>query len=324
MPTVPLGRSRRVSRIGLGAMPLSLGGRPEREAAKAVVRRAVELGVTLIDTADVYCLGDHEIGHNERLLAEALATTDSRSQVIVATKGGLTHPGKHWGRDGRPEHLRSACDRSLAALGVERIDLYQLHGPDPAVPFLESVGALAELQRTGKIAAIGLSNVTLAQLRQAQTLATVTSVQNEFNPWRASSWETKRLLAACDHEAITFLPYSPLGGDRQVSAIRTCEPLRRIAASLPCSPEALVLAWILSRSPTLCAIPGASRMASIESSVSAATLHLDARTAAEVRRAFRALPGQVTLAQRALGRLRSTAGGRLGAILRRAGFGGRG
>ena len=304
-------------------MPLSTGARPEREAAKAVVRRAVELGVTFIDTADVYCLGDHEIGHNERLVAEALATTDARSQVVVATKGGLTHPGEHWGRDGRPEHLRSACDRSLAALGVERIDLYQLHGPDPAVPFLESVGALVELQRAGKIAAIGLSNVTLGELRQAQTLATVTSVQNEFNPWRASSWETKRLLAACDDEAITFLSYSPLGGSRQVSAVRTCEPLRRIAASLRCSPEALVLAWILSRSATLCAIPGASRLASIESSVRAATLQLDPPTAAEVQRAFRELPGQVTLARRVLGRLRSKARGGLDALRRRVGSRGR-
>jgi aryl-alcohol dehydrogenase-like predicted oxidoreductase len=297
-------------------MPLSTGTRPERKAAKAVVRRAVELGVTFIDTADIYCLGEHEIGHNERLVAEALAETDRRGQVVVATKGGLVRPGEGWGRDGRPEHLREACDRSLAALGVERIDLYQLHGPDPAVPLLESLGALADLERAGKIAAIGLSNVTLRELRQAQTLVTVTSVQNAFNPWCVSSWETRRLLTVCAREAITFLPYSPLGGSRQVSVIGACEPLRRIAASLQCSPEALVLAWILSRSPTLCVIPGASRVASIESSVRAARVSLDERTATEVRRAFAALPGQVTLGQRVLGRLRSTLRGRVNALRR--------
>jgi aryl-alcohol dehydrogenase-like predicted oxidoreductase len=297
-------------------MPLSTGTRPEREVAKTVVRRAVELGVTLIDTADIYGLGEHEIGHNERLVAEALAETSGGDQVLVATKGGLVRPGQGWGRDGRPEHLREACDRSLAALGVERIDLYQLHGPDPAVPLLESVGALADLERAGKIAAIGLSNVTLRELRQAQTLVTVTSVQNAFNPWRVSSRETGRLLTVCASEGITFLPYSPLGGSQRVHLIRASEPLRRIAASLRCSPEALVLAWILSCSPTLCAIPGASRVASIESSARAASLSLDERTASEVRRAFAALPGQVTLAQRVLGRLRSTLRGRLDAIRR--------
>jgi aryl-alcohol dehydrogenase-like predicted oxidoreductase len=318
MPTVPLGPTgRRISRIGLGAMPLSTGCRPERPAALSVVRRAVELDVTFIDTADVYCLGDHEIGHNERLVAEALATTGLRDRVVVATKGGLTRHGESWGRDGRPEHLRRACDRSLAALGTDRIDLYQLHGPDPAVPLLESVGALAELQRAGKIAAIGLSNVTVRQLGEAQALVTVTSVQNVFNPWWARSWETRRMIAACARQAITFLPYSPLGGSRQVSALRASEPLRRIAASLQCSPEALVLAWILSRCPTLCAIPGASRIASIESSAGAATLELDAPTAAAVQRAFAALPGQATLGRRVLARLRSTARGPVDALRRR-------
>ncbi len=317
LPTIPLGRTgRRISRIGLGAMPLSTGTRPERGAAKAVVRRAVELGVTFIDTADIYCLGEHEIGHNERLVAEALAETDHRGRVVVATKGGLVRPGEGWARDGRPAHLRRACDRSLAALGVERIDLYQLHSPDPQVPLVESVGALADLAREGKIAAIGLSNVTLRELRQAQTLVTVTSVQNVFNPWSASSWETRKLLEACAREAITFLPYSPLGGSRHVGAIRASEPLRRIAASLHCSPEGLVLAWVLSRSPTLCAIPGASRVSSIESSVRAAGIALDERTAAEVRRAFSALPGRVTFGQRVLGRLRSTVGGRVAALRR--------
>ena len=164
LPTMPLGRTgRRISRIGLGAMPLSGEGRPEREGAKAVIRRAVALGVTLIDTADIYGLGEHEIGHNERLVAEALAETGRRDEIVVATKGGLVRRGTAWGRDARPEHLRQACDRSLAALGVERIDLYQLHGPDPAVPLLESVGALADLERAGKVAAVGLSNVTLAE-----------------------------------------------------------------------------------------------------------------------------------------------------------------
>ncbi len=291
LPAVPLGRTgRSVSRIGLGAMPLSLQGRPaRREAAKRVVRRAVELGVTLIDTADVYCLDDADLGHNERLIREALdeagVALGDAAAVVVATKGGMTRPGGAWDHDARPEQLRAACERSLRALGVDCIDLYQLHAPDPAVPFEESVGELARLREAGKVRAVGLSNVDLDQLRAAEAIVEVASVQNRFNPWDRDD-EAGGLTAHCDRAAITYLPYSPVGGSRRVGRLRSSAELRRLGDRLGATPEELVLAWILTRSPTLVPIPGASRESSIESSVRAAGVALDPGTTLAVERAF--------------------------------------
>ena len=154
---------------GYGGMHLSIVDRPPAEQAIRAIHAALDAGATLIDTADVYCLDDSEIGHNERLIARALSEfTGDRDTIVVATKGGMTRPGGSWGRHGRPEHLRAACERSLRALGVDRIDLYQLHAPDPAVPFEDSVGALAALWEAGKIRWAGLSNVTVAQIEKAR------------------------------------------------------------------------------------------------------------------------------------------------------------
>jgi aryl-alcohol dehydrogenase-like predicted oxidoreductase len=301
MEQVSLGETgRTVSRIGLGAMPLSLKGRPDREAAKAVVRRAVELGVTLIDTADAYCLDDSETGHNERLVAEALSELGvafggrggGSPEVVVATKGGMVRPGGRWARSGHPDHLRAACEASLRALGAERIDLYQFHSPDPRVPFTDSVGSLARLRDEGKIAAIGLSNVTVSQIREAQALVRVDSVQNRLGPWDVS-FRKPPVVEYCREQGITFLPYSPVGGGGRVGLVRESEPLRRIGREVGCSPEELVLAWILRLGPHVVPIPGASRPESIESSVRAEGLALDPRTARRVRRAFGKLPGAV-------------------------------
>lgn len=291
LPQAPLGRTgRRVSRIGLGAMSLSIQGRPQnRGAAKRVVQRAVELGVTLIDTADVYCLDERDIGHNERLIREALDEMGADGEVVIATKGGLTRPGGRWERDGRPEHLRDACERSLAALRVASIDLYQLHAPDPAVPFEESVGELARLREEGKVQAVGLSNVDLDELQAAQEIVEIASVQNRFSPWDRTP-EASGLVATCHESGVTFLPYSPVGGSHRVSLLRRSGALRELGSRLGATPEELVLAWILSRSASLCPIPGATRTASIESSVRAAELHLEARQLAEVEAAFGSLP----------------------------------
>jgi aryl-alcohol dehydrogenase-like predicted oxidoreductase len=288
---IPLGGTERtVSRIGLGGMSLSIQGRPaDRVAAKRVVRRAVELGVTFIDTADVYCLDDSDIGHNERLIREALDDMGAGGEIVIATKGGLTRPGGAWERDGRPEHLREACERSLAALGVESIDLYQLHAPDPEVPFEESVGELARLKSEGKVRAVGLSNVSLDELERAGGITEIASVQNRFNPWDRSS-EADGMIAHCDARGITFIPFSPVGGSRRVKLLRSSRPLRRIGERLGASPEELVLAWVLTRSGTLCPIPGASRVESIESSVRAVELGLDAVTLEEVEAALAKLP----------------------------------
>lgn len=290
MEQVELGRTgRRVTRIGLGGMPLSIQGRPENpEDAKRVVKRAVELGVDFIDTADVYCLHDGEIGHNERLIRDALAEVGAR-HVIVATKGGMTRPDGRWEKNGRPRHLRQACERSLRALGVDAIDLYQLHVPDPEVPFEESVGEISRLWEEGKVLAAGISNVTLDQLRVAQEIVPVASVQNRFSPWDRSS-EEEGIVDYCRENGITFLPYSPVGGGRRVKLLRESEEVRAIAARRDATPEEVVLAWVLSRSPSLVAIPGASRTESIESSVRAAEVELDAETAAELEDASTRLP----------------------------------
>jgi aryl-alcohol dehydrogenase-like predicted oxidoreductase len=293
---------RTVSRIGLGAMPLSLEGRPHRDSAKAVIRRAVELGVTLIDTADAYCMDQSEAGHNETLVAEALremgadwsgngsrSGREDASYVVVATKGGMIRPGGRWGRDGRPEKLRAACEASLRALGVERIDLYQFHAPDRRVPFAESVGALAELRAEGKVAGVGLSNVTAAQVREAREIVPVDSVQNRLGPWDVSARRSP-IVELCRDEGITFLAYSPLGGSRRAKMLGTAPGLRKIAGRLGCTPEELVLAWILHRAPNIVPIPGASRVESIESSVRSESIELNEAHMHEIRRAFRGLP----------------------------------
>lgn len=291
MDTVQLGRTgRRVTRVGLGGMPLSIQGRPDRARARSVIRRAVEVGVSLIDTADVYCLDDGDLGHNERLIAETLDELGARDEVTVATKGGLTRPGGRWENDGRPEHLRRACEHSLRMLGTDRIDLYQLHAPDPRVPFAESVGEMARLYEEGRVAAVGLSNVSLMQVQAALALVPVASVQNRYNPWDRSS-EMEGVIRFCDQRSITFLAYSPVGGAGRVQVLRESEELREIGARHGgATPEELVLAWILGASPSLAVIPGASRVESIESSVRAASLSLDDRTRRELEEAFRALP----------------------------------
>jgi aryl-alcohol dehydrogenase-like predicted oxidoreductase len=291
MQTVQLGRTgRRIARIGLGGMPLSIDGRPDRDQAKAVVRRAVELGVDLIDTADAYCLDESDIGHNERLIAEALDEMGARGEVVVATKGGITRPGGEWSQDGSPAHLRRACEHSLRMLRTDRIDLYQFHRPDPRVPFAESIGEMARLYEEGLVAAVGLSNVTLLQLQAALALVPVTSVQNRFNPWDRSA-ELDGILQFCDQRSITFFPYSPVGGRRRVALLRESAEIREIGARHGgATPEELVLAWILAASPSLVAIPGARRPETIESSVRAESLRLDDRTRRELEEAFRALP----------------------------------
>lgn len=290
MERVELGRTgRSVTRIGLGGMPLSIERRPERDDAKAVVQRAVRLGVDFIDTADVYCLHDGEIGHNERLIREALEEIGAVGRVLVATKGGMTRPEGRWEHNGRPAHLRAACERSLRALGVEEIDLYQLHAPDPRVPFEESVGEISRLREEGKARSVGISNVTLEQLRSAMEIVEVTSVQNRFNPWDRSAEEIG-LIRYCDEERITFLPYSPVGGGRRVELLRESEALQTLGSRSGATPEELVLGWILSRSTSLVPIPGASRTESIESSVRAKALSLNAELLEEMEAAFAALP----------------------------------
>jgi len=255
-------------------MPLSLTGRPDEQQAFAVVRAAVEAGVDFIDTADVYCLDDADIGHNERLLAAALEDCSATDQVLVATKGGLRRPRGNWVTDGRPEHLKAACDRSLTALNSDCIRLYQLHAPDDHVPFSDSVGALAELKQQGKIQHVGLSNVSVPQIEQAQSIVAIASVQNRFNWWEPFAI-SDGVLEYCLAQQIAFVPHSPVGGYRGHVRARRDDTLEQVAHRCGASAYQVLLAWLLSLSPLLIPIPGASRVQSIVASAAAAELELD-------------------------------------------------
>jgi aryl-alcohol dehydrogenase-like predicted oxidoreductase len=277
-----------VAAVGYGGMHLSIQERPSEEQGIRVIHAALDAGVTLIDTADAYCLDDSEIGHNERLIARAL-TSRSPTGVIVATKGGLRRPGGRWEVDGSPAHLRAACEQSLKALDVERIDLYQLHAPDPRVPFAESVGALADLRRSGKIRWVGLSNVSVAQIRQAEQIVPITSVQNRLNPFFREAL-TEGVVQYCTDHGIGFLAYSPIGGGRLNRKLPANPVLRPMASRLGVTPHALVLAWVLARSPAVIVIPSARTVEHALDSITAAELNLSeadlsAITAAKFSRA---------------------------------------
>jgi aryl-alcohol dehydrogenase-like predicted oxidoreductase len=268
-------------------MHLSIQDRPSEERGIRVIQAALDAGVTLIDTADVYCLDDSEIGHNERLIARALSSRVATG-VTVATKGGLRRPGGRWEVDGRPAHLRAACEQSLKALGVERIDLYQLHAPDPRVPFAESIGALADLQRSGKIRWVGLSNVSVTEIRQAEQIIPITSVQNRLNPFFREAL-TEGVVQYCTDHGIGFLAYSPIGGGRLNRKLPAHPVLRPMASRLGVTPHALVLAWVLARSPAVIVIPSARTVEHALDSITAAELNLSeadlsAITAAEFSR----------------------------------------
>ena len=264
-----------MSAIGLGAMQLSVSGRPDHEQGIATIHAALEAGVTLIDTADSYCLDDSEVGHNERLIGEALRSWGGdRSEVLVATKGGHIRPGGRWEVDGTPSHLRSACEASLTALGVESIDLYQFHRPDPSVPYAESVGALHDLREAGKVRMVGISNANVDQIREAAEIlgAGLVSVQNQFSPdFRSSESELRR----CEEMGLAFLPWSPFGGASRAAEVGSrFAVFAEVGAAHGVSPQQVTLAWMLALSPVVIPIPGSSRPSTIRDSVAAADLQL--------------------------------------------------
>ena len=244
-----------VSRIGLGGMPLSIAGRPSRSEAIKVVHASLRAGVTLIDTADVYCLDQSELGHNEKLIADALAQLNgSAAHVLVATKGGLQRPGGAWVTDAHPRRLRSACEASLKALRLTTLPLYQLHAVDDAVPLEDSVGALAELRRQGKIAHIGLSNVGVGELKRALAVAPIVSVQNRCSVFDRRDF-SNGLVGFCEANKIAYLAYSPVGGGRGKGRVADDPTLRAVGGKHGVSPFQVALAWLLSRSPVVIPIP---------------------------------------------------------------------
>ena len=265
-----------VSAIGLGAMPLSTKtDRPSREDAVAVVHAALDAGVTLVDTADAYARDESEFGHNESLVAEALASYGSGADdVLVATKGGHTREGSDWLLDGSPAHLRRACEASLRRLGVDAIGLYQYHRPDPGTPWDESMGALRQLADDGLVRMVGISNADVAQIDVARSIVgpALVSVQNQFSPgWRHSADE----LAHCAGHGLAFIPWSPFGGVGAAGSLDATAPaFAEVASELEVSVYRVTLAWHLAQADVVLPIPGASRPASIQDSAAAADLAL--------------------------------------------------
>jgi len=252
---------------------MSLSGRPPEERSIRTIHAALDAGVNLIDTADAYSADDKDVGHNERLIAKALE--GRRDGVIVATKGGHTRTaGGGWELDGTPEHLKRACEASLKALRTDRIDLYQYHRPDPEVPYEESIGAIKELQDEGKVRWIGISNANVEQIELTRGMVDLVAVQNQLSleyPFPLGKGEVE----LCERHGIAFLPWSPLGGISKASeAAEAHDPVREAADAHGVSPQQVALAWLLSLSPVVIPIPGASRPESIADSARAATLEL--------------------------------------------------
>lgn len=265
-----------VSAIGLGGMPMSVRKKNDVELGVRTIHRALDEGITFIDTADVYTPNDAPMGHNEDLIARALASYGSSADhVLVATKGGMTRNGTEWGIDGRPEAIRASCEASLQRLGVQAIGLYQHHRPDPAVSYADTMGALLRLLEDGLIVRAGISNANPEQINIAHEILgdALVSVQNEFSPnFRSSEPE----LELCANKGLAFLPWSPLGGMSQAAGLgKKFSAFEEIAAQYEVSPQQVCLAWHLAKSPVVIAIPGASRPESIADSAKAVSLHLE-------------------------------------------------
>ena len=264
-----------VSAIGLGGMPLSIDGRPDRDQALATVLAAIDAGVTLIDTADSYTMEQDGQGHNERLIAEALALRPTEAKnILVATKGGLIYrSGRDWDRNGRPEYLRQAAIDSAARLGVESIGLYQYHREDYTTAYVDSLGAMRDLLDAGLVQMVGISNAITEQIVLFNKIldGRLVSVQNRFSPIFQSSRPELDYTVA---NGMAFLPWSPLGGIGRGSEVFDSSAFAEVGTELGVSAQQVALAWELSLGDSVIPIPGASRPASIEDSVLAAELML--------------------------------------------------
>jgi aryl-alcohol dehydrogenase-like predicted oxidoreductase/predicted kinase len=281
--------------VGIGCMRLSTERDRDDDRSVAVIHAALDAGVTLFDTADAYCLDDSEIGHNERLIARAVAGwSGDRSTVCVATKGGLTRPAGEWIPDGRARHLAAACEASCRALAVNAIDLYQLHAPDPRVTLATSVRALAALKRNGLIRRVGLCNVTVGQLEESRRIVDIDAVQVELSPLRDGNF-LSGIVEHCIRCGIRVIASRPLGGAGRLRRTASDPTLQAIAARRGATPFEIALAWLADLSPVVVTIPGVTRLETVASSMKSATIaltdedrsQLDQRftAAARVRRA---------------------------------------
>jgi aryl-alcohol dehydrogenase-like predicted oxidoreductase/histidinol phosphatase-like enzyme/predicted kinase len=260
--------------VGMGCMRLSTARDRDEADAVAVLHAALDHGVNLLDTADAYCWDDRERGHNERLIARALATwAGDRASVTVATKGGMTRPDGRWEIDARAKQLTRACEASCRALGVERIDLYQLHAPDPRVSLSTSVRALARLKRDGLIAGVGLCNVTVGQIEEARRIVEIDAVQVEVSLWHDVQF-LSGVVQYCAANSIRLLAYRPLGGAKALHRTRTHPVLNAIAAEHGTTPFEVALAWLAGLAPVIVPIPGATRVETARSIARSPTLAL--------------------------------------------------
>jgi aryl-alcohol dehydrogenase-like predicted oxidoreductase len=270
--TIDIGGDLTVNRLGFGAMRITgsgIWGEPaSRDQAIATLRRAIELGVNFIDTADSY---GPEV--SETLIAEALHPYPD--DLVIATKGGLVRPGPgKWDADGRPEHLREVCEGSLRRLKLDQIPLYQFHRPDPKVPLAESMGAIAELKNEGKIRHVGISNVNEEQLREAQQIVPIVSVQNRYN---VHDRHSATVVDLCEQDSLVFLPWAPVQeADKNVGVAVAAE-------RLGVTQHQVVLAWLLASSPVMVPIPGTGSPAHLEENIAAASLELTPQEFAAIR-----------------------------------------
>ncbi|MFB8791893.1 MAG: aldo/keto reductase [Potamolinea sp.] len=284
METKQLGKTGvSISAIGLGGMPMSLSTRPSESQAIEVIHRALDLGVTLIDTADSYCKDESDKHHNERLIAKALQQYKGDvSQVIVATKGGLMRPNANWTRYGNPDHLRETIRISFEALGGSKpIDVWQYHAPDPDYTIEEALAPAKEAVKEGLIRFVGVSNFSVEQIKRARDVVEIVSVQNQYNPWYRLP-ESDGVLKYCETEGLTFFPWSPLGGSRRVSSLQDIPVIAQLAQEKGVSVYQIVLAWLLAKSPCIVPIPGASKVSSIENSIAAVEVKLSEEQVAKI------------------------------------------
>lgn len=261
--------------IGLGAMPLSLAGRPPEKEALQILLRFFELGGNFIDTADVYGLDDKERGHNERLIQKALAAYGKPDSILIASKGGASRPQGGWALGGgQPQQLRQACEASLQNLKCEAHSLYYLHGPDKQVPLEDSLGELIRLKEEGKIHHLGIANVNLQQLQQALKLTPLVAVQNRCNPFCKEDLKNS-LIDFCQTHNLTYVPYCPLGGWADHAHLAKNPVYRDLGAKYQCSPYSLSLAWLLTKGAQLIPIPGMDKLEQVAENLASVALELE-------------------------------------------------
>lgn len=275
-----------ISAIGLGGMPMSLSNRPPESQSIEVIHRALDLGVTFIDTADSYCKDESDKHHNEELIAKALQQySGDTSHVIVATKGGLMRPNGSWTRNGNPKHLRETIRASFKALGSDKpIDVWQYHAPDTNYTIEAALTPAKEAVDEGLIRFVGVSNFSVEQIKRARDVVEIVSVQNQYNPWHRDA-EIDGVIEYCEQEKLTFLPWSPLGGSRRVGKLEDITAIADLAKEKGVSVYSIVLAWLRSESPCIVPIPGASKISSIEDSVKSLEIKLSAEDVAKIDRA---------------------------------------